>query len=48
MDYEGDLSHLGNEIGIIVGHAYKDMTENEISDFINGFKHGVSLANVTH
>lgn len=48
MNYEGDLSDLGNEIGIIVGHAYKNMTEDEISDFINGFKHGVSLTNGTH
>jgi len=48
MEYEGDLSDLGNEIGVVVGYRYKDMTQDEINDFINGFKHGVSLTNGTH
>ena len=48
MEYEGDLSDLGNEIGVAVGYRYKDMTQDEINDFINGFKHGISLTNGTH
>jgi 2-keto-4-pentenoate hydratase/2-oxohepta-3-ene-1,7-dioic acid hydratase in catechol pathway len=48
MNYTGDISDLGNEIGVTVGHAYKDMTEEEIKDFITGFRHGVSLTNGTH
>jgi hypothetical protein len=48
MGYIGDISDLGNEIGVTVGHTYKDMTEEEIGDFISGFRHGVSLTNGTH
>ena len=48
MNYTGDLSDCGNEIGIIVGHAYKNMTEDEIQNFISGIKHGISLTNGTH
>jgi hypothetical protein len=48
MKYVGDLSDLGNEIGITVGYAYKNMTEEEISDLISGIRHGVSLTNGTH
>jgi 2-keto-4-pentenoate hydratase/2-oxohepta-3-ene-1,7-dioic acid hydratase in catechol pathway len=44
----GDLSDLGNEIGITIGHAYENMTEEDIKEFIMGFKHGVSLTNGTH
>lgn len=44
----GDISDLGNEIGIAVGTAIKNMTEDEISQFISGFVHGVSLTNGTH
>ena len=36
MDYEGDLSDCGNEIGNMVGSKYKNMTEVEIEDFIKG------------
>jgi len=31
-----------------VGHTYKNMTEENINDFIFGFRHGVSLTNGTH
>jgi hypothetical protein len=44
----GDLSDLGNEIGITVGTHIKEMTASEISQFISGFRHGVSLTNNTH
>jgi hypothetical protein len=48
MDYEGDLSDCGNEIGNMVGSKYKNMTEGEIEDFITGIRHGISLTNGTH
>lgn len=44
----GDISDLGNEIGIAVGNHIKGMTASEISQFISGFRHGVSLTNNTH
>jgi hypothetical protein len=46
--YIGDLSDLGNEIGIIVGGLYPNISEEEISSFISGFEHGSSLTNGTH
>lgn len=48
MEYTGDISDLGNEIGITVGRAYENMTEENINDFISGFRHGISLTNGTH
>jgi hypothetical protein len=48
MNYIGDISDLGNEIGEIVGKIYSDMNQEEINSFISGFKHGVSLTNGTH
>ena len=44
----GDISDIGNEIGISVGSCVEGMTEEEINDFISGFRHGVSLTNGTH
>jgi len=38
IEYTGDMSDLGNEIGITVGHAYENMTEENINDFISGFR----------
>lgn len=48
IKYKGDISDLGNEIGVCVGNTYENMTEEEINDFISGFIHGVSLTNGTH
>jgi hypothetical protein len=44
----GDISDIGNEIGIAVGIVIEHMTQEEINDFISGFRHGVSLTNGTH
>jgi len=44
----GDLSDIGNEVGFILGGLLSDMNQEEITDFIHGFKHGVSLTNGTH
>ena len=48
MEYQGDLSDCGNEIGIVIGSTYAYLTEDEISDLISGIKHGISLTNGTH
>jgi hypothetical protein len=44
----GDISDIGNEIGFTIGSILENMTQEEISDFIRGFRHGVSLTNGTH
>jgi hypothetical protein len=42
----GDISDVGNEIGISLGQYLS--TEEELNDFIAGLKHGISLTNGTH
>jgi len=44
----GDISDIGNEIGYTIGSILENMTQEEIGDFIRGFRHGVSLTNGTH
>lgn len=44
----GDISDLGNEIGIGLGNILPGLSEDEIRMFISGFRHGVSLTNGTH
>lgn len=44
--YDGDLSDIGNEIGIVIG-KYLD-PDNTLDDFIHGIQHGISLTNGTH
>jgi len=45
----GDLSDIGNEIGIILGkYIEKDKLGYELEDFISGIKHGISLTDGTH
>jgi len=46
--YEGDISDLGNEIGYAVGLCIDNMTDEQITDFIHGIRHGISLTNGTH
>lgn len=46
--YNGDLSDLGNDIGIIVGKYISNDLGYEIDDFISGIKHGISLSDGTH
>lgn len=45
-NYCGDLSDLGNEIGIVVAKFFDE--ENTVNDFISGLKHGISLTDGTH
>lgn len=44
----GDVSDIGNEIGFSLGSKIENMSEEQIEDFITGFRHGVSLTNGTH
>jgi hypothetical protein len=44
--YKGDLSDIGNEIGIAIAKYIDE--DNTIEDFIHGVKHGVSLMDGTH
>jgi hypothetical protein len=46
VNYRGDMSDLGNEIGIVIGKFIDD--ENTIEDFIRGLRHGKSLVDGTH
>lgn len=48
MYYTGDLSDCGNEIGIMVGSRYDNLTQEEIDELIVGIRHGISLTNGTH
>ena len=42
--YKGDISDIGNEIGIVIGKY----TEDDVKDFKFGLEHGISLSNGTH
>jgi hypothetical protein len=45
-NYAGDLSDIGNEIGIVIAKHFDE--ENTVNDFISGLKHGISLTDGTH
>lgn len=42
----GDLSDVGNEIGIVLGNYIE--TEQDFKDLVYGLRHGISLNNGTH
>lgn len=46
VNYKGDLSDIGNEIGIAIGNYFDK--ENTVEDFISGLRHGISLVDCTH
>lgn len=46
IKYKGDLSDIGNEIGIIIAKHFDE--DNTVEDFIHGLKHGISLTDGTH
>lgn len=48
VEYEGDLSDIGNEIGIAIGKYISNDMGYEADDFIHGVKHGISLIDGTH
>jgi len=48
-EYAVDLSDIGNTIGWVIGHYLdKEQMGFDKDDFINGIKHGLSLADGTH
>jgi len=47
MVFEGDLSDIGNEIGVAVG-KYHNVPFLDFEDLISGIKHGISLSDGTH
>ena len=42
----GDLSDVGNEIGIVLGNYIEK--EQDFKDLVHGLRHGISLTNGTH
>ena len=45
----GDLSDIGNEIGIVIAKYFnKNKLGFELEDFMTGLKHGISLTDGTH
>jgi hypothetical protein len=44
----GDLSDVGNEIGLVIGKHLKEESGYEKEDFISGLNHGLSLIDGTH
>jgi len=44
----GDLSDLGNEIGIVIGQYTNDKMGYDKQDFIAGVRHGISISEGTH
>jgi hypothetical protein len=47
-NYEGDIADLGNEIGYVLGTFIHNMNDEQITDFMHGLQHGISLTNGTH
>jgi hypothetical protein len=52
-EISGDLSGIGNEIGVLFGRLINDLypkglDQFEKDDFISGFEHGWSLTDDTH
>lgn len=45
---KGDLSDVGNELGIIVGKYISKEMGFEYDDLIAGIRHGISLTKGTH
>lgn len=43
---DGDLSDVGNEIGIVLGNYIEN--EQEFKELVTGIRHGISLTNGTH
>jgi len=49
INYKGDLSDLGNEIGVVLGkYIKKKKIGYQLDNFIDGLKHGISLIDGTH
>jgi hypothetical protein len=44
--YEGDISDIGNHIGIVIAKYFDE--SNDKHSFIIGLEHGISLTDGTH
>lgn len=47
-NYNGDLSDVGNEVGILIAKYLDDELGYDLEGFIAGVRHGVSLMDGTH
>lgn len=48
IKYDGNLTDIGNEIGIIISKYFNNDLGYEKEDFLRGLKHGFSITNKTH
>ena len=49
VNYKGDLSDIGNEIGLSIGNFVSDDEPGfDLQDFISGLEHGISIVKGTH
>ena len=49
IKFNGDLSDLGNDIGLNIGdYVNNNVLGYEKEDFIHGLKHGISIIDGTH
>lgn len=46
IKYKGDISDIGNEIGIVTAKYFD--SDNTREDFEHGINHGISLTDGTH
>ncbi len=46
LHYEGDLSDIGNEIGVVIAKYFD--AKNTKENFLIGLKHGISITDGTH
>lgn len=46
--HNGDLSDIGNHIGIVIGRYIEDKPGFELLDFMAGLQHGISLTDGSH
>ena len=43
MNYFGDISDFGNEIGLVIGDIYPNISDIEMNELIMGLRHGISV-----
>ena len=51
IEYKGDISDIGNEVGFAIGKYIKAgniKNGEDLNDFLFGLHHGISLTNGTH
>lgn len=48
INYVGDFTDIGNEIGIVIGKYICNQEGFTKQDFVSGLEHGISLSDGTH